>query len=143
MNGRRRKAEAYLRRIQSERKKAGDLNDKVVRLREIAQSARGVMSGDGSGQSSDGLGRSIAKLVDTENEYKAALAKYINDECEAGKLLHQLRPEYGRLLRLRFFEDATWADVASLMHYSERWVYYAYDHALDDLYALLKDRGLV
>lgn len=94
--------------------------EQAEQLRERATSVA-HMSGNGSSGSSysDSLGRTVAKLVDTENELRAMIDRLIALKSEIEKTIEAVEDfKLRQILTLRYINGHTFEKIAEEMDYS-------------------------
>lgn len=106
--------------------------EQLSRLRELAESVSPFGSGISSGETSDKVGRTAAKLVDAENEIKEMINRLVALKNDIEKIIESVEnAKLRQILTLRYINGRTFEKIAEEMGYSYMQIYRLHEKALE------------
>lgn len=121
-----------------------EINSKLEQLAELRSLATKITpstnyEGRGSGTASDKVGRTVAKIVDLEQEINEAIDRLVDIKAEIEDLINLLSDSVMRtVLERRYILHETWEVIAEKMGYSRRHITRLNTEALAELERLKK-----
>ena len=126
-------AKEYLNKIREIDNEINDKQSELDDLREMSTALGGFQMGDRVQTSPDfdKIGKTVAKIVDKQNEINDMINHLVDKKDEASKLIDQLEDQNERMvLRRRYLKGMKWEDICVDMGYSWRRVHYIHSDAL-------------
>ena len=137
-------AKAYLRKIElldaHINNKLNDLSALRTMVTKITATISPVVVSSSGSQ--DKLGDAIAKIVDLQDEINRDVDKFVDAKREVAAVLEKLQdPDHVKVLNKRYIEYKPWEQIACEMCCTYRNICYIHGKALQEVGALLKERG--
>lgn len=108
--------------------------DEIAKLRELATRLSPTTMFDRSGNVSDKVGRSAARIVDLENEINSQIDDLIVTREEIVHTISQIDDERLKtLLMMRYINGDKWEKIAVALNVDVRWVYILHGRALQKI----------
>lgn len=98
--------------IRAQRLRADFLRERIACIRADIERITAVPRNGGGGTPSDKMAGAVAKLVDLQREYVAEVAEIENSLQAAELALCALPEQQALIMRLRYIEGLSWANVA-------------------------------
>ena len=106
----------------------------LIRLRELADLVSPFGNGSGSGENSDKVGKTAAKVVDAENEIKEMINRLITLKRNIEKIIEYVEdPKLRQILTLRYINGHTFEKIAEKMGYSGMQIYRLHRKAMENV----------
>lgn len=104
----------------------------LSRLRELADLVSPFGNGSGSGEPSDKVGKTAAKVVDAENEIREMVNELITLKRNIEKIIGYVNDDgFRRILTLRYINGHTFEKIADELGYSRMQIYRLHRKALE------------
>ena len=116
----------------------------IESLKNLATRVTSVFSDMPHSSSSDNqrLEKTIAEIIDLENEVSTDIGRLINLKREIKNIINQVQNEkYRILLELRYLNFLTWEQIAVNLNFSIQHTYRIHDKALKKISIFLKDES--
>lgn len=108
--------------------------DQLSRLRELAELVSPSGNGSSSGEISDKVGKTAAKVVDAENEIKEMINRLITLKRTIEKIIGYVEDSKLRqILTLRYINGHTFEKIAEKMGYSSMQIYRLHRKAMENV----------
>lgn len=116
-------------------REAKDINERLERLRSLAERCTSTVrqaGGGGSPSSGDRIGDWVSKLCDMEQEGQMRAAAYMDHVAIVDQAISEgvENSDQRTILRLRYVDGLTWEAISDQTHYSDRWCFKLHEHGL-------------
>lgn len=116
-------AKEYLNRYRQINARIDGKIDEIAHLRSIAAKLSPTARFDKSGNVTDKVGRTVAKIVDLEREIDAEIAELERTRAEIIDTIAAVGDENMRtLIEYRYINGLSWRRIAEKMNYAEKYV---------------------
>ncbi len=124
-------AKEYLGQYRSLKTDIDGKNEQLKELRELAESVSHSTETGGSGGTSDKVGKTVAKIIDLENEISCQIDKLLELKKEIESTIAKVEdPVLRQLLTLRYINGREWLRIAFDFGYEIRQIYRLHNKAL-------------
>jgi DNA-directed RNA polymerase specialized sigma subunit len=128
------KPKEYLSQVRDTDLRISTKLEQLEQLRSYAEKTSSFASARKNSNAGDRIGKTVAKIIDLENEINADIDRLVETARSVRKAISQVdNKKHQLLLELRYLNNKTWEEIAVTMHYSLRNVYCIHGHALQKL----------
>lgn len=119
--------------IRAQRMRADYLRERIACIRADIERTTAVLRNGGGGTPSDKMSAAVAKLVDLQQKYVAEVAEIENSLQRAESALCALPEQQALIMRLRYVEGLSWANVARRAGLTCRYCLKIHEKAISNL----------
>ena len=124
-------AKEYLGQYRSLKTDIDCKTEQLKELRELAESVSHSSSTCGSCGASDKVGKTVAKIIDQENEIRCKIYEFLELKKEIESTISKVEdPLLRQLLILKYINGREWVHIADSMNYGIRQVFRLHGKAL-------------
>ena len=125
-------AKEYLEQYRRLKIEIDSKTEQLEELRGLAESVSHSTGTGGSGGTSDKVGKTVAKIIDLENEISCQIDKLLELKKEIESTIAKVEdPVLRQILTLRYINGNTFENIAEKMFYTYKWVCVLHGNALN------------
>lgn len=131
-------AKEYLKRYKTINDSINCKLDEIEKLRELATRLSPTAMFDRSGNVSDKVGRSVAKIVDLETEIDREVDELVETRRDMMQMISRLdNADMQLILEMRYIAMLSWSQIAEKMHWSTEKIFKLHGKSLKIIEKLL------